>query len=95
MEDNTNLPVRFLSRLSTLDKNHLGFFVPKYVMDFYNLVPGKYKGGISLSHGEINSCPIQLRDFRHTLRGKLPPNIGKKGAIVEVWIYRDTFTPLK
>jgi len=70
------MPVRFISRLSEYDKKHLGFYVPKHV---------------SLEFGDVTSCPINLTKFKHTLRGRLPPNVGKKGAISEVWIYRDTW----
>lgn len=86
-----DVPIRFLSRISDYDKKHLGFFVPKYATDFYQLQPGRYKGGVSLAHGEVTSCPINLVKYKHTLRGRLPSNIGKKSAIAEVWIYRDTW----
>lgn len=89
------MPIRFISRVSEYDKKHLGFYVPKYVMDFYQLKPGRYKGGVSLTHGDVTSCPINLVKFRRTLKGRLPPNIGKKGAISEVWIYRDTLVAPK
>jgi len=85
------MPVRFISRLSEYDKKHLGFYVPKHVTNFYSLKPGRYKGGVSLEFGDVTSCPINLTKFKHTLRGRLPPNVGKKGAISEVWIYRDTW----
>jgi len=89
------LPVRFISRLSKFDSKHLGFYVPKYVTDFYGLEPGLYRGGASMKHGELNSCPIKLVKFRRTLRGRLSPSIGKEGAISEIWIYRDTWIPPK
>jgi hypothetical protein len=89
------VPIRFISRVSDHDKKHLGFYVPKYVMDFYQLKPGRYKGGVSLTFGNVTSCPINLTKYRHTLRGRLPPNVGKKGSISEVWIYRDTWTAPK
>lgn len=89
------MPVRFLARLSKSDEKHLGFYVPKYAKDFYMLEPGTYKGGVSMKHGEVNSCTIKLVKFRQTLRGRLPPNVGKKDAISEVWIYRDTWIPPK
>lgn len=86
-----NMPIRFISRISEHDKKHLGFYVPKHVTNFYSLKPGRYKGGISLEFGDVTSCQISLTKFKHTLRGRLPPNVGKKGAISEVWIYRDTW----
>ena len=86
-----DMPIRFISRISMYDKNHLGFFVPKHVTEFYHLNPGRYKGGISLAHGDVTTCPISLVKYKHTLKGRLPPNIGKKNAIAEVWIYRDTW----
>ena len=89
------MPVRFISRISKVDEKRLGFFVPKYVAEFYMLKPGDYKGGISATHGEVNSCPIRLFKTRNTLRGVLPPKIGEKGSIVEVWIYRDTWRAIK
>ncbi|MFW9832710.1 MAG: hypothetical protein ACFFEK_01840 [Candidatus Thorarchaeota archaeon] len=89
------MPIRFISRVSEYDKTHLGFYVPKYVMEFYQLKSGRYKGGVSLSFGDITSCPINLTKFRHTLRGRLPPNVGKKGVISEIWIYRDTWAAPK
>ena len=89
------MPIRFISRVSEYDKKHLGFYVPKYVMEFYQLKPGLYKGGVSLSFGDVTSCPINLTKYKHTLRGRLPPNIGKKGSISEVWIYRDTWVAPK
>jgi hypothetical protein len=33
-----------IGRLSEHDKKHLGFYVPKYVANFYSLHPGRYKG---------------------------------------------------
>ena len=90
-----DMPIRFISKISDYDKNHLGFFVPKYVKDFYQLNPGRYKGGVSLSHGDVTTCPINLVKYKHTLRGRLPPNIGKRNAISEVWIYRDTWIGTK
>jgi hypothetical protein len=78
------MPVRFIAGLSKTDEKHLGFYVPKYVTDFYMLQPGTYKGGIGLKHGEVNICTIKLVKFRHTLRGRLSPNVGKKEAISEV-----------
>jgi hypothetical protein len=87
------MPIRFLSRLSQFDKKHLGFYVPKYVKVFYSLKPGKYKGGISMEHGEVTSCSIRLTEYRKTLRGRLPPNKGEKEKIAEIWIYRDTWQP--
>ncbi|MFW9909021.1 MAG: hypothetical protein ACFFEF_10630 [Candidatus Thorarchaeota archaeon] len=89
------MPIRFIARLSKKDPKHLGFYVPKYVMDFYGLQPGDYKGGISLKHGEVNSCSIKLQKSFRTLRGRLPPNFGKRDSIAEIWIYRDTWTPPK
>jgi hypothetical protein len=89
------VPIRFISRVSDYDKKHLGFYVPKYVTDFYQLKPGRYKGGVSLSFGDVTSCPINLVKFRRTLRGRLPPNVGKKDTISEVWIYRDTWVAPK
>jgi hypothetical protein len=89
------VPIRFISRVSEYDKTHLGFYIPKYVMEFYQLKSGRYKGGVSLSFGDVTSCPINLTKFRHTLRGRLPPNVGKKGVISEIWIYRDTWVALK
>jgi len=89
------VPVRFISRISSFDKKHLGFYVPKYVTDFYQLQPGRYKGGVSLTHGEVTSCTINLAKYKHTLRGRLPPNIGKLKAISEIWIYRDTWIGTK
>lgn len=85
------MPIRFIARLSDYDRKHLGFYVPKYVVDFYHLEPGRYKGGFSLSHGELTSCGVTLMRFRKTLRGRFPPAVGRKGAIAEVWIYRDTW----
>lgn len=85
------MPVRFIVRVSDFDKKHLGFFVPKHVADFYQLQPGRYKGGVSLTHGDLTSCPINLSKYKHTLRGRLPLNVGKKSAVTEVWIYRDTW----
>ena len=89
MED--KMPVRFISRISKIDDKRLGFYVPKHVTEFYCLKPGDYKGGISVAHGEVISCPIRLFKTRRTLEGILPPKIGTKGTIVEVWIYRDTW----
>jgi hypothetical protein len=89
------VPIRFISRVSEYDKTHLGFYIPKYVMEFYQLKSGRYKGGVSLSFGDVTSCPINLTKFRHTLRGRLPPNVGKKGVISEIWIYRDTWVAPK
>ncbi|MFW9920017.1 MAG: hypothetical protein ACFFED_10480 [Candidatus Thorarchaeota archaeon] len=89
------MPIRFIARTSKYDAKHMGFYVPKYVMDFYGLQPGDYKGGVSPKHGEVNSCPIKLIKFRHTLRGRLPPHVGNEGAIGEIWIYRDTWKPAK
>ena len=89
------MPVRFIVRVSDYDKKHLGVFVPKYVADFYQLQPGRYKGGVSLTHGDVNSCPINLSKYKHTLRGRLPLNVGKKSAVTEVWIYRDTWVAPK
>jgi len=89
------VPIRFIARASEYDKKHLGFYVPKYVTDFYSLKPGRYKGGISLSHGDVTSCGINLIKYKHTLRGRLPPDVGKKNAISEVWIYRDTWVAPK
>ncbi len=85
------MPIRFIARLNEYDKKHLGFYVPKYVADFYRLEPGRYKGGFSLSHGEMTSFGITLTPFRKTLRGRLPQGEGKRGSIGEVWIYRDTW----
>ena len=85
------MPIRFIAKLTEYDKKHLGFYVPKYVADFYRLQPGRYKGGVSLSHGDLTSFGITLVPFRRTLRGRLPPNAGKKDAISEIWIYRDTW----
>ena len=64
-------------------------------MDFYQLKPGRYKGGVSLSFGDVTSCPINLTKYKRTLRGRLPPNVGKKDGISEVWIYRDTWVAPK
>ena len=85
------MPIRFIVRVSDFDKKQLGFFVPKYVTDFYQLKPGRYKGGVSLTHGDVTTCPINLSKYKHTLRGRLPPNVGKKSEVTEVWIYRDTW----
>jgi len=85
------MPVRFISRVSKIDEKRLGFYVPKYVTDFYHLKPGDYRGGISPKHGEVQTCSIKLRKFKRTLKGTLPPNIGEKDSIVEVWIYSDTW----
>ena len=88
------MPTRFITRLSTVDKDHLGFYVPKFVMDFYKLEEGRYKGGISPTEGDMTSCTIKLRKYKRTLRGTLPKNIGKKSDVVEVWIYRYSKLPL-
>ena len=85
------MPIRFIAKITEHDKKHLGFYVPKHVADFYSLQAGRYKGGVSLSHGDLTSCGITLVPFRRTLRGRLPTGTGKKGAISEVWIYRDTW----
>ena len=89
------MPTRFIARLSKIDEDHLGFYVPKFVMGFYRLEEGRYKGGISPTEGDLTSCSIKLRKYKHTLRGTLPKNIGKKSDIVEVWLYRHSKTPLK
>lgn len=89
------LPTRFMARLSKIDNTHLGFYVPKYVKEFYILEEGAYKGGIAPSEGDLTSCSIKLRPYKHTLRGTLPKNIGRRGSVVEVWIYRHSRIPLK
>jgi hypothetical protein len=89
------LPTRFMARLSKIDNTHLGFYVPKYVKEFYALEEGAYKGGIAPSEGDLTSCSIKLRPYKHTLRGTLPKNVGRRGSIVEVWIYRHSKIPLK
>jgi hypothetical protein len=89
------LPTRFMARLATVDNTHLGFYVPKYVKEFYDLEEGSYKGGIAPSEGDLTSCSIKLRPYKHTLRGTLPKNIGRKGSIVEVWLYRHSRVPFK
>ncbi len=89
------LPTRFMARLATIDSKHLGFYVPKYVKDFYDLEEGNYKGGIAPREGDLTSCSIKLRPYKHTLRGTLPPNIGRKSAVVEVWLYRHSRIPFK
>ncbi len=89
------MPIRFIARLSNIDKNNIGFYVPKYVKEFYGLKPGLYKGGISSTHGEVTSSSIKLKKYKKTLTGVLKKNIGEPGKISEVWIYRDTWTPPK
>ncbi|TFF92943.1 hypothetical protein EU546_06885 [Candidatus Thorarchaeota archaeon] len=89
------MPIRFLSRLSKFDKSRLGFYVPRYVKQFYDLKPGSYKGGISMEHGEVTSCSIQFSKYRKTLRGKLPAGKGEEGVLCEIWVYRDTWKPTK
>ena len=88
------MPIRFIARLSKLDKD-IGFYVPTYVKEFYGLKPGQYKGGISVTHGEVSSSSLRLRKHKRTLTGVLRKNIAEPGNIVEVWIYRDTWTPLQ
>ena len=89
------MPIRFIARLNEYDKKHLGFYVPKFVAEFYGLEAGRYKGGFSASHGDLTSCGITLAPFRKTLRGRLAPGVGKKGSVGEVWIYRDTWISAK
>lgn len=89
------LPTRFMARLAKIDNSHLGFYVPKYVKEFYQIEEGNYKGGIAPKEGDLTSCSIKLRTYKHTLRGTLPKDIGKKGSVVEVWIYRHSLTPAK
>jgi hypothetical protein len=89
------LPTRFMARLATIDNTHLGFYVPKYVKEFYDLDEGIYKGGIAPSEGDLTSCSIKLRTYKHTLRGTLPKNVGRKGSIVEVWLYRHSKVSFK
>ncbi|MFW9910412.1 MAG: hypothetical protein ACFFEF_17790 [Candidatus Thorarchaeota archaeon] len=89
------MPTRFMARLATIDSSHLGFYVPKYVKEFYDLQEGNYKGGIAPREGDLTSCSIKLRPYKHTLRGTLPKNIGQKGSVVEVWLYRHSWIPFK
>ena len=84
-----------MARLARIDNKHLGFYVPKYVKEFYQIDEGNYKGGIAPKEGDLTSCTVKLRPYKHTLRGTLPQNIGRQGSIVEVWIYRHSRIPVK
>ena len=89
------MPIRFIARLTQMSKDNLGFYIPTLVKEFYDLKPGSYKGGISMSHGEVTSSPVRLRKHKKTLTGVLRKNIGESGNIAEIWIYRDTWSPPK
>jgi hypothetical protein len=87
------MPLRFLTRLRKNGGKFLYFRIPKYVKDFYQLRAGNYRGGVTTENGSTTSCRIWFSKDKNTLNGRVPVAVGLAGSIVEIWMYRDTWSP--
>ena len=89
-----NMPLRFLTRLTKEQKGFVGFYVPRYVIQFYKLKPGRFQGGVTLEDGATTYCALRLEGRGKKLYGKAPDTVGKPKMLAEVWFYRESREPV-
>ena len=46
-----------------------------------------------MENGTTTSCRIWFTNNQNTLLGKVSASAGLAGSIVEIWMYRDTWSP--